>query len=336
VVDVADRVVVELIAKNAAYDASVKGSADNFERSSGRIVKAANDVERSGARVANASRNIGRQIADIGAQASSGQSPFLIFAQQAPQLADALADTGGKAAKVAAFFAGPWGAALLAAGSIAAVFAGKLLSSGDAADTAAKKYDYAKEAVNRLAAAQRALQGAGFGSNRDTIASAIGSDEIELRRLQAQRKTAGTRGDRNALDVQIGQAQVRIQQNRELLAQDDARIKATNRIRAAEDAASEARRQGDKAAREGASDAKKAARERETAAKKEAKAWDDAKKAVNEYILAVGQDISRDFDREIKRRSDEGFKATMEDVNRRRGGEQDQTNAAFEKTATAR
>ena len=48
-------------------------------------------------------RHLGRQIADVGTSVAGGLNPFLIIAQQAPQVADALTDTGGKAAKVASF-----------------------------------------------------------------------------------------------------------------------------------------------------------------------------------------------------------------------------------------
>jgi hypothetical protein len=193
----AERVVIEVIARLDKAKADVKGldaqvdtSAKSMQRSAkaleghldqmgaasvggfakvGAAAKqAANDVDANSRRIANAQRNIGRQIADAGAQLAGGQSPFLIFAQQAPQIADALADTGGRAAKVAAFFAGPWGAAVLAAGSVLGTLIPRLLDAGDAAHTmTAAQIDLAKfvdtttgainrqtTAVQRLAAAQ--------------------------------------------------------------------------------------------------------------------------------------------------------------------------------------
>lgn len=103
----------------------------DLERS---VVSAERSVVRSAGAMSNAQRNLGRQFADVGASLASGSSPFVILAQQAPQVADALADTGGRAARVAAFFAGPWGAALLAAASVMGVLASEMLSSGEAAD----------------------------------------------------------------------------------------------------------------------------------------------------------------------------------------------------------
>lgn len=168
----ADSVVVELEAKLAKYESDVTRGAKTFdnsmstmERSAAQaeakvqssaqamgvaVQKAANDTEQSARRSANATRNLGRQVSDIGVGLAGGQSPFLILAQQAPQVADALADTGGKAAKVAMFFAGPWGAALLAAGSIVGVLAGKLLEEGDASDKAKKAAQEHAAAVERL------------------------------------------------------------------------------------------------------------------------------------------------------------------------------------------
>jgi hypothetical protein len=150
-------------------DRLAQNSATSFNRLGAGSKKAADDVEVSSRRIVNAQRNVARQYADIGTQISGGQSLGLIFAQQAPQIADALADTGGRAAKLASFFAGPWGAAILAAGSIlGTVLIPRLFEAGDAADTMSKSQaDLANfvntttgainrqtTAVQRLAAAQ--------------------------------------------------------------------------------------------------------------------------------------------------------------------------------------
>lgn len=175
----ADSVVIDLIAKVDKADADVKRYAANFEASMKRVEasssvveskqeqrarrdiarrlrlqeairKESNQVVVSAAQAANATRNLGRQVADVGVGLASGQSIFLILAQQAPQVADALTDVGGKAARVASFFAGPWGAALLAAGSILGVLAGNLLSASDAADTKKKAAKSLTDAIREL------------------------------------------------------------------------------------------------------------------------------------------------------------------------------------------
>ncbi len=149
-------------------DQLARNSTASFDRLGTGAKKAAEDIDKSAGRIANARRNIGRQVADIGAQASGGQNPPLIFAQQAPQIADALADVGGAAGRVASFFAGPWGAAILAAGSIlGTVLIPRLLEGGDAADTMSKAQidlarfvDTATGAINRQTTAVQRLAAA--------------------------------------------------------------------------------------------------------------------------------------------------------------------------------
>lgn len=156
------------------FDSSANTVQNATKRIEAATTRATATIERDTARINNANRNVARQFSDIGAQLAGGQSFFLIAAQQAPQLADALADTGGKAAKVASFFAGPLGASLLAVGSIlGTTLVPALLSAGDASDTMSdaqadlKNYvDLTTGAINRqitaverLAAAQ-ARQGA--------------------------------------------------------------------------------------------------------------------------------------------------------------------------------
>lgn len=168
----ADSVVVELEAKVAGYNAAIQDAANKTDAAFGRVGTAAkgaeNNVSQFTGRAGNATRNLGRQIADVGASVSSGSSPFVIIGQQAGQVADALADTGGRAAKVAAFFAGPWGAALLAAGSVLAVFAEKALKTGDNVDDLVKKLQANADKAQLAAQAEdifsRSLDGAAKSS----------------------------------------------------------------------------------------------------------------------------------------------------------------------------
>ncbi len=168
----AESVVLELIAKTDGYAAAVNGAASATTNAMSRIERSASRAEgqivRSAGAMANAQRNLGRQVADVGAQLAGGQSPFLILAQQAPQVADALADTGGKAARLAAFFAGPWGAALLAAGSIAGVLGQKLFSTAAA-------HDDMKRAADASAEAERLLQGVIGGTINQTEKARLAS-----------------------------------------------------------------------------------------------------------------------------------------------------------------
>ncbi|WHO39132.1 phage tail length tape measure family protein [Sphingobium sp. AP49] len=112
-------------------------------------------IEQSSNRIGNAQRNMGRQFADVGAQLSGGQSPFTILAQQGPQLADAMADLGGKAGAVASFFAGPWGAALLAAASVAGTLTAAVLAEDDATEKHTKGAKSLTDAINDMTEASK-------------------------------------------------------------------------------------------------------------------------------------------------------------------------------------
>lgn len=187
----ADSVIVELEARTAGFTSSVQGAASAMQQSSSSIERSAaraeaairntgNVVEITSRQQANSTRNLGRQIADVGTSLASGSSPFLILAQQAPQFADALADGQGRAARFAAFFAGPWGAALLAAGSILGVFIEKLLDASKAQKTL-------QEAAEAAAEAEQTLKDVLGGTIDQTENARIAAlNLVNLRRLQAQ------------------------------------------------------------------------------------------------------------------------------------------------------
>lgn len=193
--EVAERVVVELEARNGAFNASVKGSAATYNQSMSQIERSASRAEAaiqrqaqvvvvSAGQQANATRNLGRQIADVGSSLASGSSPFLILAQQAPQVADALAGTQGAAGRVAAFFAGPWGAALLAAASVAGVLVGKLLEAESAADKKRDAFAELTKAIEDSIAANRSA----IDSEQRAISLAQARAQIEFQAAVAIRE----------------------------------------------------------------------------------------------------------------------------------------------------
>ncbi|MDF0543331.1 phage tail length tape measure family protein [Sphingobium sp. H39-3-25] len=163
----------------------VEGTMSKVETSATRaeqsIRRSATLVVDNTGRIANAQRNLGRQIADVGASLSSGSSPFMVLAQQAPQVADALTDMGGRASKVAAFFTGPWGAALLAAGSIVGVLAGKALEAGVSVDSLREKLEANAEKARMAETAQKQFESSLYGA-------AKASAELN-QRLAIQNKT---------------------------------------------------------------------------------------------------------------------------------------------------
>lgn len=184
----ADSVVVELLAKTDGYNASIRGAANDTDAAMSKIERSAtraeNQIVKSTNAMANAQRNLGRQVADVGAQVAGGQSPFLILAQQAPQVADALADTGGRAAKVAAFFAGPWGAALLAAGSVLGVLVGKALDAGESIEGLTEQLAKNAQKTRDTADAQRVFEAtaAGAASAIDKLNEALGKANLTQER----------------------------------------------------------------------------------------------------------------------------------------------------------
>lgn len=139
----ADRVIVAIIGDTSKLDGPVNNSARQFDQNMSKIERAATRAEgqivRSSGAIQNAQRNLGRQIADIGTQVAGGQSPFIILAQQLPQVADAATDMGGKMGRVAAFLTTPWGAAALAATSVLLPLAAGLIKTGNETDELVEK-----------------------------------------------------------------------------------------------------------------------------------------------------------------------------------------------------
>lgn len=207
----AESVVIEVVSRLDKAQRDLKGLDRSFSEtaSSGgaamsrletTVNRAGATIDQNARRIAAANRNIGRQYSDIAAQLAGGQSPFLIAAQQAPQLADALADTGGRAAKIASFFAGPWGAAILGAGSIlGTTLIPKLLEAGDAADTMsdsqadlARFVDLATGSINRQITAVERLAAA---QARQSTIEATTTNYLNSRggAIGAVRQAAGVR-----------------------------------------------------------------------------------------------------------------------------------------------
>lgn len=145
---VADEVVVRLRADSFDFESRMRSAAST-------TVRATDAMEKGTERAAYAGRQMGRQFADVGAQLSGGQSMFTILAQQGPQLADAMADLGGKAGAVASFFAGPWGAALLAAASVAGTLTAAVLAEDDATDQHTKGAKSLTDAINDMTEASK-------------------------------------------------------------------------------------------------------------------------------------------------------------------------------------
>jgi len=213
----ADRVVVRLAAELDQYDRAVANSATEFQSGMARMEQSANRAEKSVARSAQSisqstavigqrSRLLGYQIADIGSQLSGGQSPFIILAQQAPQVANALEGTTGVAGRMAGFFSGPWGAALLAAGSILGTLIFKARETGDTLESLVQKLKDDARAAELADRAHQAftqtLEGHIDAQRRlnEEIAKGVESENTRLRKTQSQ-----ARGDLVNLQNELAQ-----------------------------------------------------------------------------------------------------------------------------------
>lgn len=200
----ADKVVVELEARVDGFQAKVRGAANDYDRSMSTVERSSNRAERavaqnaqkiadSTARIANAQRNLGRQISDVGSQLATGTNPLTILAQQAPQVADAITDMGGRAAKFAAFLSGPWGAALLAAGSVLALIATR---GGEASDSLDDLVDKLRDNADKANLAERAS--AIFSTTLEGVEEAARDAEKAMAALAGKSETAAQSALRSA------------------------------------------------------------------------------------------------------------------------------------------
>lgn len=155
-----DKVVLELEAREGRFRSSMEGAATTTDKALARIETSATRMERQVGRsfgnAAQQSRNLGYQISDIGVQLSAGTSPFLVLAQQGPQVANALEGARGAVGRFATFLSGPYGAAVLAATTLLGVWLSKNKEAGESVeDLVAKLQAQARQAgmadeANRL------------------------------------------------------------------------------------------------------------------------------------------------------------------------------------------
>ncbi|WP_242415091.1 hypothetical protein [Sphingomonas panni] len=125
--------------------------------------KAANDNVRSAGQIKAGYQQVGQQLQDVGIMAMMSQGKFSDFARiaafQGGSLAAAIDMIGVKGAggRLAAFFAGPWGAVILTGTAVLAPMIEKLLETGSAADEARERMEQAAGAADTFGAAQSLL-----------------------------------------------------------------------------------------------------------------------------------------------------------------------------------
>lgn len=159
--DVADQLLSEGIIQQHEYASAVSlarqqlqdhakavaGSSDAMKANAAASKDAADGLkegEVSSAQAKNGYINLGRQMQDVAVMAQGGMNLGQIISTQGGQIADAVAQMGGRFAGFASFLAGPWGAAVLVGASMLANLATSLLEAGSASEEAkGKTYDFA-------------------------------------------------------------------------------------------------------------------------------------------------------------------------------------------------
>lgn len=104
--------------------------------------------ERGLGRMNQAYINLGYQAQDVTASLASGINPLVIIAQQGGQTAAAMANYGGVVGRVAAFMAGPWGAAIIGAVTVLGFLIPKLFDSATAAERMEQSQKDLKEYID--------------------------------------------------------------------------------------------------------------------------------------------------------------------------------------------
>lgn len=146
--------------------------------------KAQQDVNvRSMGRMNSVYVQLGYQAQDVTASMASGINPLVILAQQGGQTASALSMMGGRMGSIAAFMAGPWGAAILGA-TMALGFLWQSLDEGEqATKDVMREEDRRKMTVKELTQALRDYTRAQEEANNTTL-RAKGIDVVQTTKAQ--------------------------------------------------------------------------------------------------------------------------------------------------------
>lgn len=184
-------------------------------------------------------QQLGFQIQDITAQAASGTSAFMIFAQQGGQVAAAMSTAGGKIGAVARFLSGPYGAAITGAVALGGVLVSTLLAGGDAAEkqtTATKSLTDAIKDLDEVSGRTNKTEREKLNISLNVTRAKL-NEEVAIRKLtkakleealaeaaalKIRAQAPGPRGDVAALGLPVNDNQVAAL--RAQIAEQDARI----------------------------------------------------------------------------------------------------------------
>lgn len=164
----------------------------NREAKAALAAGAANDNVTASAGAQRAGmQQLGFQVQDYAVQVAGGTSATRAFAQQFPQAVGAMQLMIGTGGRLASFFAGPWGIALITAGTVAAALAQNLFeteeaaeASADANETLAEKLDLSRHSFEDVVEASRAYNREQEQARVTTLAAAKAAVEAAKANIQ--------------------------------------------------------------------------------------------------------------------------------------------------------
>lgn len=174
--------------------------------------KAQMDVNvRSMGRMNSVYVQMGYQAQDVTASIASGINPLVILAQQGGQTAAALSMMGGTVGRVASFFAGPWGAAIIGATLLLGLFIGKnkeaekaTIDVMDAESRRTAKIKELTEALKEYTKQQKEANTSTGESHRLSLQAQLDLQaEIDMKRAGLEAKLKEYT-DRRDLNLQLG------------------------------------------------------------------------------------------------------------------------------------
>lgn len=150
---------------------------------------------------------LGYQAQDVTASLASGINPLVILAQQGGQTAAALSMMGGTVGRVASFFAGPWGAAIIGATLLLGLFIGKnkeaaksTLDVKDAEDLRKMKLDQLTESLKEFNKEQTKANTNVQEAHRLDLEAANRADaRVDELRAQTQKKLSDAKASLDAI-----------------------------------------------------------------------------------------------------------------------------------------
>jgi hypothetical protein len=223
-----ESVILQLEAKVGKYNADVQGAASVTDKALARIETSATRMEKqvgqSFAAAAQRSRLLGYQISDIGVQLSGGTSPFIVLAQQGPQVANALEGARGAVGRFATFLSGPYGAAILAATTLLGAW---LTKNKDAGESVQDLIERLKEKTRQEEISQQATEAYnrtidGHIKKQRELTKVLDDQLKTQRELNHERLTAAMTSastleiDARALESQLAKAEAAAKKAREL------------------------------------------------------------------------------------------------------------------------